>query len=102
VERQAALPPVGERHLAAPDGPEPLGRLALDRQVQSACRQELRALEAETGGVHGVLRVVAVGGDELLAAPAPTAAVAAAPKAEQPQSLRLHVAAVPRDDVATD
>src|SRR5438270_8031795 len=50
VERQATFPPIGERDLAPPDRPEPLGRFSFDGQPQAARRQELFALEAEAGG----------------------------------------------------
>src|SRR5262245_48477786 len=59
VEIETASPPVPERHLASAHRPEPIGRFALDRQLEPTGREELDALEAQPRRVHGVLGVVA-------------------------------------------
>ena len=103
VEREDPLPPLVEWHVAAPDGPQPLARFVGDRKGQSALGDQFQALEAESGAVHRVLGVVAMRGNQFLTSASASATVtttAAGP--EQPLSLRLHVTAVARDDVATD
>src|SRR5262245_20038200 len=67
VEFKRALPPFRESDPTVTNVEQPVGRLALDRKVECAGGDQLDALEAEPGAVHGVLGVVAVLADQFLA-----------------------------------
>src|SRR6476660_4777794 len=57
VEFEAAVPPFVEADLATAHGAQPIGRLALNRQLQTAGAQQFEPLEAEARGMHRNLRV---------------------------------------------